>query len=111
MAHSLSQSAPHLAQDLLIFRIPNISTMMAAGPTTRAAFSVYKLRARPFDPAASRLRFFGRLNPADPLVAPERRIIFPFCQRLRVRSKGFSQIRRHFVYCTGGDLFLGHGFD
>jgi len=64
--------------------------MNATGPTTRSALPVYKPRARPLDPATPRLRFLGRDNPADPLIACERRNILPGCSRCFRRSKSLS---------------------
>jgi len=82
--------------------------MNATGPTTRPALSVSKLRARPLDPVAPRLRFLGGLNPADPLIAREGRNTLPCRSRRWGRSKDFSQIRWHSVHRSGGDSFFGH---
>jgi hypothetical protein len=56
-----------------------ISTMGTARPATRPTLSVYKLRARSFDPARPRLRFLCGLNPTYPLVARDGRNILPCC--------------------------------
>jgi hypothetical protein len=88
-----------------------MSTMRAARPTARPALSVDQLCTRPFDPVIPRLMFFCGLNPTDPLVAREGRNILPCCQRMRVRRQDLSQIRRHVVDHTSGDLFFGHRFN
>src|SRR5215472_16815069 len=49
-------------------------------PTTRATRSFFKLRAYPFDVFSSRLWFFDGSRPTNPLIAGERREIFP-CPR------------------------------
>ena len=67
-----------------------LSTMNTTGPATRPAHSFYKLRTRPLDPVATRLRFLGGDYPANPLIARKRRNIIPCCSCRRGRSKGLS---------------------
>jgi hypothetical protein len=71
--------AVKLASDL-------VSTMNATGPTTRPAFSVYKLSASPLDPATPRPWFLGGLDPADPFIAREWCDALPRCSRCWGRS-------------------------
>jgi len=81
--------------------------MRAAGPTTRPAHSFYKLGVRPFNPVTPCLRFLGRNNPADPLIARQRRNILPGWSRRFGGSNDFSQVRRKFMDHTGGNLPAG----
>src|SRR5262249_36631301 len=74
--------------------------MRTARPTTGSPLSVFEAGTAPFDPVSSCFCFFGRLDPADPLIARERRNVLPRLQR----------------FCVGGQcLFLdpqaGHGPD
>ena len=89
-------------------KVEFFSTMGATGPTTRPPLSLFKFRARPFNPTISCLRFFGRLNPADLLIARKRRNVFPYYSSLRGGSKRFPQIRRHFVNHSAIHLSFGH---
>ena len=53
------------------------STMNAAGPAARSAHSPFHLRESLLDTDISRLRFLAAYDPADPLVARERRNVLP----------------------------------
>src|SRR3989344_448270 len=82
--------------------------MSATGPTTRSAHSARKLREPLLDSNSSRLRFLARGDPANPLVARERRYVFPQRTCLRRLHERLSQIIRHFVYCATREFFFGH---
>jgi hypothetical protein len=63
--------------------------MSTTHPTTRAARPFFKLRAYPFNVFSSRLWFFDGNSPTNPLIASERRKIFPCRESL---SDGPSSI-------------------
>lgn len=82
--------------------------MNTTDPATRPAHTTFKLRECFLDADTPCLRLLAGRNPAYPLIACERRDIFPYREGLRGRGKGLSQILRHFVHCSSGDLVLGH---
>jgi hypothetical protein len=84
--------------------------MGTAWPATRPAHSFLKFRAHPPNVLLSGFRFLNGDNPADPLIAREWRNVLPLSARHRVRSEGFSQIRRNAVYRASGDGFLAYPF-
>ena len=86
------------------------SAVRAAWPATRPAHAFLKFGAYPLDVLLSSFRSLHGNNPADPLIARQRRNVFPFCPRRRIGNENVSQIRRHSVYRAGRDRFLGHGF-
>jgi len=53
------------------------SSMWTAGPAARSPHSFSKLRAHPFYMLPPCLIFFDRDGPADPLIAGQRRYVFP----------------------------------
>lgn len=55
-----------------------------------------------------RLLFFDRLHPTDPLVARERRDVFPLSERRFVGFESFSYIRGYCMRDAGGNYFCGH---
>jgi hypothetical protein len=69
-----------------------ISTMRTAGPTTGSALSVFEAGTAPFDSASSRFCFFGRLDPADPFIARERRNVLPRLQCFCVGGQCLFQV-------------------
>ena len=79
--------------------------MNTTDPTAWPAHPTFQLRKRLLDSYSPRLRFLAACNPADPLVARERRNIFPERQRFWRLNKGLPQILRQFVYCSGGDFY------
>ena|SRR6266566_3013458 len=86
------------------------SAMRTAWPATRPARSFLKFRAYALNVLPSGFRFLDGDNPADPLIARERRNVLPFCPCGRVRNENVSQIRWYTVDRASGDRFLGHGF-
>ena len=58
--------------------------MWTARPAARPPYAFFELRAHPFDMLAPCLIFLDGDGPADPLVARERRYVFPGRQCLRV---------------------------
>lgn len=86
------------------------SAVRTAGPATRAAHSFLKFCAYPLNVLLSGFGSLHRDNPADPLVASERRNVLPFFPRRRIRNKSFPQIRRQTVYRARGDRLLSHRF-
>jgi hypothetical protein len=80
----------------------------AAIPAAGAAFSFHELRNGSFDMLFSRIFFFDRLGPANPLIPRKGRNVFPSSKSLRFGLKSFSKIRREFVDGTVGDFFFWH---
>ena len=72
--------------------------MRTTSPTAGTAHSAFKLGKRLLNANTSRLRFFARCNPTDPLIAREWRYILPHRPRRGRAVKGFSQIHWHFVH-------------
>ncbi len=81
--------------------------MMAAWPTTRPAFSIYKLRTCPLYMVSSGLWFLDRSDPADPFISCKRCKSIPHISR-RERNQSFSQVSRHFVHHPNGKFFFSH---
>ncbi len=70
------------------------SSMRTARPTARPPHPFFELRTHPLDMLPPCLIFLDGDRPADPLVARERRDVFPGRQRLRVRRERLAEIRR-----------------
>jgi hypothetical protein len=68
------------------------SSMRTARPAARPPHPFLELRAHPFDMLPPRLIFLDGDSPADPLVACERRYVFPGRQCLRVGRERLSEI-------------------
>ena len=79
------------------------SSMRTARPAARPPHPFFELRAHPFDMLPPCLIFLDGDGPADPLVARERRYVFPSRQCLRVRRDRFSEISRKVMYDASGD--------
>src|ERR1700756_2291541 len=79
------------------------SSMRTARPAARPPHPLFELRANPFDMLPSRLIFLDGDGPADPLVARERRYVFPGRQCLRVRRDRLAEISRKVVYDSSGN--------
>lgn len=85
--------------------------MRTAGPATRPAHTALELREGFFDTNIPCLFLSTGRYPADPLIARQRRDIFPNSQQRRGRNQGFLQIRRHFMYRPADDLLAPHFID
>ena len=83
--------------------------MWAAGPAARPPHSLFKLRAHPFDMLPPCLIFLYGDGPADPLVARERRYVFPCRPCLRVGGERLSEISREVMYDSSGNSKGCHG--
>jgi hypothetical protein len=80
------------------------SAMRTARPAARPPHPFFELRAQPFDMLPPCLIFLDGDGPADPLVARERRYVFPSRQCLRVGRERFSEIGGKIMYNSSGDL-------
>ena len=80
------------------------SSMRTARPAARPPHPFLKFRANPLDMLPPCLIFLDGDGPADPLVARERRYVFPGRQCLRVGRERFSEISRKIMYDSSGDL-------
>ena len=87
-----------------------ISPMRTARPTTGPSLSVFEVGTAPCDPAGSRVCFFGRLDPADPLIARERRNVLPRLQRFRVGGQSLFQVRGQVMDRAACDVFFAQSF-
>lgn len=56
----------------------------------------------------ARFLLLGVFHPADPLVARERRDVFPFLEGVLVDGQCFFQIRRQFMGGAAGNVLLTH---
>lgn len=65
-------------------------SVRTAWPATRPALSFFEARAYLLDVVPSGFRLLDVGNPADPLIARERRDVLPFRQRGGVGNEGFS---------------------
>ena len=79
------------------------SSMRTARPAAWPPHPFFELRAHPFDMLPSGLIFLDGDGPADPLVARERRYVFPSHQCLRVGRERLSKISRKVMYDSSGD--------
>jgi hypothetical protein len=91
---STAQSANHTTK---------CSSMRTARPAARPPHPFFELRAHPFDMLPPCLIFLDGDGPADPLVARERRYVFPGRQCLRVGRERLSEISRKVMYDSSGD--------
>ena len=82
--------------------------MRTAGPAARPAHPFFELRAHPFDMLPPCLIFFDGDGPADPLVARERRYVFPCGPCLRVGRERLSEISGEVMYDSSGDSNRSH---
>jgi len=86
-----------------------ISAVRAARPTTGPALPVPQILATPVDALAPGLRFLGGLDPADPLVAGERRDVVPSRQRLWVSQERIPEVVRKAMDNAAGNFpLIGH---
>ena len=74
-----------------------ISTMRTARPTTRSSLSVSEAGTAPFDPMSPCYSLLGRLDPANPFIAGQRRDVLPRLQRFCVGGKCLFQVRGQVV--------------
>jgi len=79
------------------------SSMRAAWPAARPSHPFFKLRAHPFDMLPPRLIFLDGDGPADPLVARERRYVFPGLPCLRIGHERIPEIGGKIMYDSFGD--------
>ena len=77
-------------------------------PATGAAHATFELRESFPDSDIARLRFFAGRDPANPLVARERRNIVPYCPRRRRLNQGLLPIIRHSVHGATREIVFGH---
>ncbi len=77
--------------------------MRTARPAARPPHPFFELRAHPFDMLPPCLLFLDGDSPADPLVARERRYVFPGRQCLRVGRERLAEISRKVMYDSPGD--------
>ena len=77
--------------------------MRAAGPAAWPPHPLFELRANSLDMLPPCLIFLDGDGPADPLVARERRYVFPCLLCLRVGRERLSEISRELVYDSSGD--------
>ena len=75
--------------------------MWTARPTTGAAFARLEFLDRALDSAAACRSLFGRDDPTNPFVPPQRRQILPSRFGGRFRAERHVQVRRGFMHGTG----------
>ena len=79
------------------------SSMRTARPAARPPHPFFEFRAHPFDMLPPCPIILDGDGPADPLVARERRYVFPSRQCLRVGRDRLSEISRKVMYDSSGD--------
>ena len=79
------------------------SSMRTAGPAAWTPHALFELRAHPLDMLPPGLIFLDGDGPADPLVARERRYVFPGRKCLRVGCESLSEISRKVVNDSSGN--------
>ena len=97
------QTPLHQAFARIADQTTGYSSMRAAGPAAWPAHPFFELRAHPFDMLPPCLIFFDGDGPADPLVARERRYVFPCSPCLRVGRERLLEISREIMYDPSGD--------
>jgi len=80
------------------------SSMLTPRPAARPPHPFFELRAHPFDMLPPCLIFLDGDGPADPLVARERRYVFPCRECLRVGRERLLEISRKIMDDSSGDL-------
>jgi hypothetical protein len=85
-------------------------SMWTARPAARPPHPFLKLRAHPLDMLAPCLIFLDGDGPADPLVARERRYVFPHRPCLRVAGERFPEIAWEVMYDSSGYSNGCHSF-
>src|SRR5579863_10461421 len=80
----------------------------ATGPTTGSPHAVFQLLLSSPDAALTGLLLLGLLDPADELVAGERRDVVPRRERRRVLDEGQAQVPRELVDHTTGHARTAH---
>jgi hypothetical protein len=82
--------------------------MRTARPAARPPHPFFEFQAYPFDMLPPCLILLDGDGPADPLVARQRRYVFPDRQCLRVGRERLSQISRKVMYNSPGDSNACH---
>ena len=77
-------------------------------PATGAAHATFELRESFPDSDIARLRFFAGREPANPLVARERRNVVPHSFRRRRLHQGLLPVTRHCMCRPTGELVRSH---
>ena len=77
--------------------------MRTARPAARPPHPFFEFRAHPFDVLPPCLIFLDGDGPADPLVARQRRNVFPRRQRLCVGRERLAEIGRKVMRHSSGD--------
>ena len=88
---------PHHRKRVQCMWIAMISTMRTARPTTGSPLSLFEAGTAPFDPVSSCFCLFGRLDPANPFIARQRRNVLPHLQRFCVGDQCLFQVRGQVV--------------
>jgi hypothetical protein len=83
--------------------------MLAPRPATRPAPAFLKFLLRPADPARSGLLLFGIFDPANELVARQRRDVLPGSQRHGVSDQGLAEVCGELVHDSTGYSLAAHG--
>ena len=82
--------------------------VLAPWPTAGASLALLQLLLGPPDAALSGLLLLGLLDPADELVAGQRRDVLPGIERRGVGDQGLAQVTREFVHHPTGHSRTAH---
>lgn len=83
-------------------------SVRAARPTARSALSPFELFLSSSDAPLAGRRLLRVFNPADELVASQRRDVVPSLQRRRVTDKRGAQVGRKLMNYATGHRYSGH---
>lgn len=89
--------------------LPGALAVAAARPATGATLAFLQLLRRSANAAFSGLRLFCILDPADELIAGQRRDVHPRGERCSVRDERVPQIFGKLVHDTAGNPLAAHG--
>lgn len=82
--------------------------MFTSWPAAGPALAFFQLLLGPPDAALSGRILFGILDPADELVACQRRDVLPRSERRGVGDQRLAQVPGQLVYHPAGQLFAAH---
>src|ERR1700759_1449195 len=94
----------HAIRSLFAVALAVLAPRPAAGP----AHAFLELFARAPDAALARGLLLGLLDPADELVAGERRDVLPGVERCRVGDQRLAQVRGQLVHDAAGQSWSAH---
>ena len=84
--------------------------VFASGPAARSALAFHKFLPGPANAALPGRLLFGSFDPADELIAGQRRDVLPCIECLRVSDQRAAQVSWKLVHYSPGHLRLAHTY-